>query len=145
MGKPGMLQSMGSQRVTHDWVTEQQSSSHMSLLSQAPGTGLLPEVTIKHQLSGLLFRRGNLGPENPRDHGGRASLEPELTPAPALWTVPDNLPILTLHGPAFVRLSASPQNALSQPIFPMHYSFFFPFQCFKWHFFLEDLPTPRAK
>ena len=23
-GKPGMLQSMGSQRVRHDWVTEQQ-------------------------------------------------------------------------------------------------------------------------
>ena len=24
-GKPGMLQSLGSQRVGHDWVTEQQS------------------------------------------------------------------------------------------------------------------------
>ena len=24
-GKPGMLQSMGSQRVEHDWVTEQQN------------------------------------------------------------------------------------------------------------------------
>ena len=25
-GRPGMLQSMGSQRVRHDWVTEQQQS-----------------------------------------------------------------------------------------------------------------------
>ena len=27
-GKPGMLQSMGSQRVRHDWVTEQQKHVH---------------------------------------------------------------------------------------------------------------------
>ena len=67
-----MLQSMGLQRVRHNWATEQQSSSHMSLLSQSPGTGLLLEVTIKHQLSEFLFRKGNLGPENPRDHGSRA-------------------------------------------------------------------------
>ena len=27
-GKPGVLQSMGWQRVTHDWATEQQQSKH---------------------------------------------------------------------------------------------------------------------
>ena len=129
MGKPGMLQSMGSQRVTHDWVTEQQSSSHVSLLSQAPGTGLLPEVTIKHQLSGLLFRRGNLGPESPRDHGGRASLEPELTPAPALWTVPDNLPVLTLHGPALSGSAPLLRTPFLNPSFQC-IILFFPFPMF---------------
>ena len=29
-GKPGVLQSMGSQRVRHDWVTEQQSHPSLS-------------------------------------------------------------------------------------------------------------------
>ena len=109
MGKPGMLQSMGSQRVRHNWATEQQSSSHMSLLSQPPGTGLLPEVTIKyHQLSEFLFRKGNLGPENPRDHVAEPDLNLNSHLPPALWGVPDNLPVLTLHSPAFVQLSAPP-------------------------------------
>ena len=32
-GKPGMLQSMGSQRVRHDWVTEQQKHSLFQVFS----------------------------------------------------------------------------------------------------------------
>ena len=39
-GKPGVLQSMGSQRVWHDWATEQQQ--HLDI---CPGMGLLGHVS----------------------------------------------------------------------------------------------------
>ena len=38
-GKPGMLQSIGLQRVGHDWATEQQEPQHRTLIleeSQGP-------------------------------------------------------------------------------------------------------------
>ena len=34
--KPGMLQSMGSQRVGHDWVTDLNSCSHLLSTSKSP-------------------------------------------------------------------------------------------------------------
>ena len=34
-GKPGVLQSMGSQRVRHDWVTEQQQQSTSTILNNS--------------------------------------------------------------------------------------------------------------
>ena len=34
-GKPGMLQSMGSQRVRHDWATEQQWTNHFTTLAHS--------------------------------------------------------------------------------------------------------------
>ena len=34
-GKPGVLQSMGSQRVGHNWATEQQQKSHVEVSSHA--------------------------------------------------------------------------------------------------------------
>ena len=45
MGRPGVLQSMGSQRVDHDWVTEQQQS-HLNSL-----TGLLLLLLWQHRFS----------------------------------------------------------------------------------------------
>ena len=41
-GKPGMLQSMGSQRVRHDWATEQHNF-HCTLLHQ--DTSVLPPIS----------------------------------------------------------------------------------------------------
>ena len=43
IGKPGMLQSMGSQRVRHDWATEQQ---HACLMKP-------PSISLKHGLREL--------------------------------------------------------------------------------------------
>ena len=51
-GKPGVLQSTGSQRVRHDWVTEQQQNnykdsniSHAAVLTNKP-TQLSPELSV---------------------------------------------------------------------------------------------------
>ena len=48
MGRPGVLQSMGSQRVGHDWVTEQQQLPTSSLLTLSPSCCLenLPTVDM---------------------------------------------------------------------------------------------------
>ena len=50
-GRPGMLQSMGSQRAGHDWVTEQQKGSiknkgRKKIHSQAQGT----IIALRHQV-----------------------------------------------------------------------------------------------
>ena len=45
-GRPGMLQSMGSQRVTHDWVTELNWTDHA--LYKSPKTELHYILCIKN-------------------------------------------------------------------------------------------------
>ena len=51
-GKPGMLQSMGSQRVGHDWVTEQQHGIMIKRSSACYGKARDRHLTIqKHQRS----------------------------------------------------------------------------------------------
>ena len=47
-GKPGMLQSMGSQRVRHDWVTKLNWTEHNKLWK------ILPEMAISDHLTCLL-------------------------------------------------------------------------------------------
>ena len=54
-GRPGILQSMGSQRVRHTWATELNTSMGMSqLLSLGPG--LMIRTLLKHPLIFLLKR-----------------------------------------------------------------------------------------
>ena len=64
-GKPGMLQSMGSQRVRHDWATEQQhepKSKHwwpylqrQGILLQFPSSSLPPLAWVTTVFSQVLF------------------------------------------------------------------------------------------
>ena len=49
-GKPGMLQSMGSQRVRHDWVTELNWREH--LLAEV--SVIMPHLTIIIIISGII-------------------------------------------------------------------------------------------
>ena len=52
-GRPGMLQSMGSQRVRHNWVAEQQQS-HLGL-SQVLGVGDHMFLASSGYRSGMLL------------------------------------------------------------------------------------------
>ena len=53
-GKPGMLQSMGSQRVRHDWVTQQQPPM---LLNQNSTRQALGSQCVVHFSDILMFRQ----------------------------------------------------------------------------------------
>ena len=50
-GKPGVLQSMGSQRVGHDWATEQEQQQHV--LKIIPANSLLLKNSKDHQWNTL--------------------------------------------------------------------------------------------
>ena len=54
-GRPGMLQSIGLQRVRHEWATELNWPEHMS--SESPGASLL--FRILHSLDLLLLNVGD--------------------------------------------------------------------------------------
>ena len=50
-GKPGMLQSMGSQRVRHNWVTEQQQQTQMDFTWTKPPSPCFPLFINFHFLA----------------------------------------------------------------------------------------------
>ena len=59
IGKPGLLQSMGLQRVRHDWVTELNSFTQVCTSSPAtsyPGTTKKNETFIKQKQINSLFK-----------------------------------------------------------------------------------------
>ena len=63
MGKPAILQSMGSQRVRHDWATEQQQQK--TLKTCFLGKDFLKEVRVKgYDISQLLLRSSHSLPSH---------------------------------------------------------------------------------
>ena len=52
-GKPGMLQSMGSQRVRHNWVTEQQQQTQMDFTRTKPPSPCFPLFINFHFLAAV--------------------------------------------------------------------------------------------
>ena len=70
-GRPGLLQSMGLQRVRHDWVTEVNWTGLLSFNS--------PKSPKQNRFLPLVYRWGNWGPEC-RPLGGHADRSEPLWP-----------------------------------------------------------------
>jgi len=67
-GKPGVLQSMGSQRVGHDWAVELQQQHFKNLAVPLPGFFLI-QIFPGSSVSSLVFQFTCLPFERPLDQG----------------------------------------------------------------------------
>ena len=92
-GRPGMLQSMGSQRVGHSWATEMNyiwlSATPWTVAHQAP---LSMELSRQEDWSGLPCPPPRdppdpgIGPWSPALACGLFTTEPQGSPSPQVWS-----------------------------------------------------------
>ena len=80
-GKPGVLQSMGSQRIKHDLVTDQQQTHRTQWLTGSKGCGrrsIWSEAQVQAHMSGLrrLLQEVVLGQVIERFHNQRRQGKP---------------------------------------------------------------------